>query len=56
MVGFMLSVKVGLDLLDPVGAGKKPAVEATEEDVMVRPKALLRCCSRSVTAISFIVQ
>lgn len=35
LIGFVLSVKMGLDILDPAGGGKKPEFEVTEEDVAV---------------------
>lgn len=35
LVGFVLSVKIGLDLLDPAGGPKQPMFEVNEEDVQV---------------------
>lgn len=36
IIGFVVSVKLGLDMLDPAGGGKKATFEVTEEDVEVR--------------------
>lgn len=35
LIGFVLSAKMGLDMLDPAGAPKKPRFEVTQEDVQV---------------------
>lgn len=39
LIGFVLSVKLILDIMDPAGGMKKPEFEVTEEDVEVRPSA-----------------
>lgn len=36
VVGFILSVKLGLNALDPVGRGKKAEYQVTDDDVQVR--------------------
>lgn len=36
LIGFVLSVKLILDAMDPAGGRKKPEFEVTEEDVEVR--------------------
>lgn len=36
LIGFVLSVKLSLDLMDPAGGRKQPEFEVTEEDVEVR--------------------
>lgn len=36
LIGFVLSVKLTLDMMDPAGGRKQPAFKVTEEDVMVR--------------------
>lgn len=35
VVGFILSVKFGLNALDPVGRGKKAEYQVTDDDVQV---------------------
>lgn len=57
LIGFVLSVKMGLDMLDPAGGGKKPTFVITEEDVLVRffvgrdPAGAVFACKLGVEAI-----
>lgn len=50
LIGFVLSAKIGLDMLDPAGGPKKPKFEVTQEDVQVE---ILLFASSNLTDLSY---